>query len=125
MRHETFCIVEDEPAVRTAYARLIEAAGMQPRTFASVEDFMRSDFSAENACVLADIRLPGIGGLNLPGLLACAGYELPVIFVTGDLAPETRERAQRAGAAAYFCKPVDDQALLDTIIWVTSARGAK
>ena len=110
-------IVDDEPTVCAAYARLVRSARMQPRTFGSVEEFMRADFSDENACVISDMRMPGINGLELPRLLKCAGHHLPVIFITAHDTPETRELAQRAGAAAYFRKPVDDQALLDAIAW--------
>ena len=117
-------IVDDEPSVCTAYARLVRSAKMQPRTFASVEDFMRSDFTDENACVISDIQMPGTSGLDLPGLLARAGRQLPVIFVTAHDTRETRDRAQSAGAAGYFRKPVDDQALLDAIAWALSRRSA-
>jgi FixJ family two-component response regulator len=110
-------IVDDEPSVCTAYARLMRSARMRPRTFASVEDLMRSDFSDENACVVCDIQLPWKSGLDLPVLLGRAGHYLPVIFVTAHDSAETREQAQRFGAAAYFRKPVDDQALLDAITW--------
>jgi FixJ family two-component response regulator len=110
-------IVDDEPSICTAYARLMRAANMQPRTFASVEEFLRSDLSDENACVISDVRMPGTSGLDLPGLLARAGRHLPVIFTTAHDTRETRELAHRAGAAAYFRKPVDDQALLDAVAW--------
>lgn len=98
-------IVDDEPSVCVAYARLIRSAKMQPRIFASVKDFMCSEISDENACVISDVQMPGTSGLELPALLAQAGYDLPVIFVTADDSPETNERAQRAAAAAYFRKP--------------------
>ena len=115
-------IVDDEPSVCTAYARLVRSARMQPRTFASVEDFLRSDFTDENACVISDIQMPGTNGLDLPALLARAGHQVPVIFVTAHDTPETRCRAQSAGAAGYFRKPVDDQALLDAIAWAISGK---
>jgi FixJ family two-component response regulator len=95
---------------------------MQPRTFASVEDFLRSDFTDENACVISDIQMPGTNGLELPALLARAGHRVPVIFVTAHDTPETRCRAQSTGAAGYFRKPVDDQALLDAIAWAISGK---
>lgn len=113
-------IVDDEPSVCTAYARLARSARMEPRTFASVDEFIRSEFSDTNACVISDIQMPGTSGLDLPALLTRAGHHLPVIFVTAHDAPEMRDRAQRAGAAAYFCKPVDAQALLDAIAWALS-----
>src|SRR4051812_45247 len=110
-------IVDDEPSICTAYARLARSANMQPRTFASVEDLMRADLSQENACVICDVQMPGTSGLDLPMLLEHAGRNLPVIFVTAHDSPEGREKAQRGGVAAYFRKPVDDQALLDAISW--------
>jgi FixJ family two-component response regulator len=90
---------------------------MQPRTFASVEELMKADVSDKNACIVSDVRMPGTSGLELPALLARAGKYLPVIFATAHDTPETRTIAQRSGAAAYFRKPVDDQALLDAIAW--------
>ena len=115
-------ILDDEPSICTAYARLIRSARMQPRTFASVEDFIRAELSDENACVVCDVQFPGTSGLDLPGLLVRAGRDLPVIFVTAHDTAENRERAQRTGAAAYFRKPVDDQALLDAITWAVERR---
>lgn len=117
-------IVDDEPSVCTAYARLVRSARMQARTFASVEEFVCADCPDKNACVVSDIEMPGASGLDLPGLLARAGRHLPVIFVTGHDSPETRDRAQSAGAAAYFRKPVDDQALLDAIAWALSGQAS-
>jgi FixJ family two-component response regulator len=117
-------IVDDEPSICTAYARLVRSAKMQPRTFSSVEDFMRSDFSDENACVVSDVQFPGKSGLDLPVMLGRAGHHLPVIFVTAHDTPETRDLAQRFGASGYFRKPVDDQALLDAIVWAISGQRA-
>ena len=97
---------------------------MEPHTFASVEDFVRSNPSDVNACVVSDIQMPGLSGLDLPALLARAGHQLPVIFVTAHDTPETRARAQSMGAVGYFRKPVDDQALLDAIAWALSGQRA-
>ena len=115
-------IVDDEPSICTAYARLIRSAKMQSKTFASVEDFMSAEVADENACVVSDVQFPGKSGLELPVLLERAGHHLPVIFVTAHDTPETRDIAQRSGAAAYFNKPVDDQALLDAIRWALSGQ---
>jgi FixJ family two-component response regulator len=116
-------IVDGEPSICTALARLVLSTRMQPRTFASVDDFMCSEVSDENACVISDVQFPGASGLDLPVLLTRAGRQLPVIFVTAHVTPENRTRAQRNGAVAFFRKPVDDQALLDAIAWALS--GAK
>ena len=80
-------IVDDEPSVCTAYARLVRAARMQPRTFAAIEDFLGSDFTDENACVVCDVQMPKVSGLELPVLLDRAGHHLPVIFVTAQDMP--------------------------------------
>jgi len=117
-------IVDDEPSICTAYARLVRSAKMQPRTFASVEEFMRADFSDENACVVSDVQFPGKSGLELPVMLGRGGHHLPVIFVTAHDTPETRDLAHRFGAAGYFRKPVDDQALLDAIVWAIRGQHA-
>ncbi|MGV3532296.1 MAG: response regulator transcription factor [Chthoniobacteraceae bacterium] len=117
-------IVDDEPSITTAYARLMRSAKMNSRTFSSVEDLLRADFSDERACVICDLQMPGAGGIELPGLLAQAGHRVPVIFVTAHDTPETREMAQQAGASGYFRKPVDDQALLDAIEWALSTEPA-
>lgn len=117
-------IVDDEPSVCTAYARLLRSARMQSRTFASIEDLLRAELTDENACVVSDIRLSGTSGLDLPELLTRAGHHLPVIFVTAHDTAETRECAQEAGAAAYFRKPVDAQALLDAIAWALREKRA-
>lgn len=110
-------IVDDELSIRGAYARLARSAKMEARTFSSVEEFMNADVRDENACLICDVRIPGISGLELPELLEKAGRRLPIIFVTAHDSDETRAIAQRVGAAGYFSKPVDDQALLDAIAW--------
>src|SRR4051794_12485837 len=115
-------IVDDEPSICTAYARLVRSARMQPRTFTSVEDFMGAELPDANACVISDVQFPGKSGLEIPILLASAGRQLPVIYVTAHDTPETRELASRLGAHGYFRKPVDDQALLDAIAWSLGAR---
>jgi FixJ family two-component response regulator len=110
-------IVDDEPSICTALSRLVRSAGMQPRAFASVEDFLSSDFADDDACVVSDIQFPGKSGFDLLAILHEAGRRLPVIFVTVHDTPEARDLAQRYGAAGYFRKPADDQALLDAIAW--------
>ncbi len=110
-------IIDDEPSVCTAYARLLRSGKMHSQAFASIEDFLDSDIREANACVICDVQMPGASGLELPGLLAKGGRRLPVILVTAQDSAETRELAQRAGAAGYFRKPVDEQALLDAIAW--------
>jgi FixJ family two-component response regulator len=113
-------IVDDEQSIRTAYARLVRSAKMEPTTFTSVDEFMCAPLCDENACIISDVRMPGRSGLELPRLLTEARRQIPVIIITAHDTPEIREIAQQAGAAAYFRKPVDDQALLDAITWALS-----
>jgi FixJ family two-component response regulator len=75
------------------------------------------------ACVIADIRMPETSGLELPVLLAKQGTRIPVIFVTAYDTEENRLEARRVGAAGFFRKPVDGQALLDAIAWAVEANG--
>ena len=110
-------IVDDDASVRRAMKRLIRSAGMEVRTFASAQEFLDFEYTNQNACMIVDIKLQGMSGLELQKELRARGSDLPVVFITGFDSPETREQAKKAGAAGYFRKPLDDQALLDTIQW--------
>lgn len=113
-------IVDDDPSVRVAYARLVSSATMEPKMFSCVEEFLDAPLANENACVVSDVVMPGTSGLDLPDKLAQTGRRLPVIFITAHDTRETRDEAQRIGAVALFRKPVDGQALLDAITWAAA-----
>jgi FixJ family two-component response regulator len=113
-------LVDDDESVRRALRRLLHSAGLQAKTFASATEFLDSGSREENACLIADIRMPGLGGLDLQRELLAKGSTIPVIFITAFDTPETRERARALGATGYFRKPVDDQAILDAIRWALS-----
>ena len=110
-------IVDDDKSVRRAMKRLINSAGMDVRTFESAQKFLAFNCRNHNACMIVDIKLQGESGLELQEKLRSMGSDLPVIFITGFDSPETRQQAKKAGAAGYFRKPIDDQALLDSIQW--------
>ena len=110
-------IVDDDASVRRAMERLIRSAGMEVQAFASAQEFLDFEYSNQNACMIVDIKLQGMNGLELQNELSARGSDLPIIFITGFDSPEIREQAKKAGAAGYFRKPLDDQALLDTIQW--------
>ena len=114
----TICILENDESVRKALLRLMRSAGVVATSYASVDELLGVPTLPEYACIIADIRMQGTSGLALPGLLAKRGLRTPVIFVSAQDTEETRAEAKRAGAAAFFRKPVDDQALLDTLAWV-------
>ena len=110
-------IVDDDDSVRRAMKRLFRSAGMEVRTFASAQEFLDFEYIDQNACMVIDIKLQGMSGLELYDELQARGSDSPVIFITGFDSPETRDQAKKAGAAGYFRKPIDDQALLDSIQW--------
>lgn len=119
-KQATVYVIDDDQAVRHALERLLRSAGLEARTFASADAFLKAGCPAENACVVADVRMQGMSGLALQRELRKAGSPLHIIFVTAQDTEETRAEAARAGAVALFVKPVDDQALLDAIHWALS-----
>ena len=113
-------IIDDDESVRRALGRLLRSADMEPMASASVDEFLALDLRAERSCVVADVRMPGTASLCLPTVLAARGRRMPVIFLTAQDTPQTRADAKVHGGAAFFRKPVDDQALLDTIAWLVA-----
>jgi FixJ family two-component response regulator len=116
-------IVDDDPAIQQALERLMRSAGLRAETFASVLDLLDKGSFDERVCIVADIRLPDISGLDLPEFLAQQGRSRPVIFITAYDTKTNRQAAHRAGAAAFFRKPVDGEALLDAIVWAVEKNG--
>ena len=113
-------IVDDDAMVRKAIQRLINSTGLDTLTFATTEEFLNSEIREEAACLVTDVKMPRLTGLELQQRLISAGYNLPVIFITGFDNEEIREKVKRAGAVGYFSKPIDDGALLDSIKWALS-----
>ena len=113
-------VIDDEPSVRRAMLRLMRSAGLNASAFSSVDEFLAVDINANDACVIADVHMAGTDPLDLPSLLETKGISPPVIFITANDTPETRRRVRKAGAAGYFRKPVDGQALIDLIHWALS-----
>jgi len=112
-------IVDDDESVRTNLARLMRSAGFSARTFASAEEFLASANIFEPGCLLLDVTLPGLSGLQLQAELKQRGINLPVIAVSARDDSETSGMARQLGARCFFRKPVDDQALIDAIQWAT------
>ena len=113
----TIYILDDDASVRKALVRLFRSAGMAAISFASVDELLSAPMLPQCVCIVADIRMQGTSGLAMPGLLAERDLHTPVIFVSAQDTEETRAAAKRAGAAGFFRKPVDDQALLDALAW--------
>lgn len=113
-------IVDDDDAVRDGLARLIRSAGLDPRPFGSASAFLAATLDTDRACILLDITMPGITGPQVQACLNERGISLPVISVSARDDPDTRNLARALGARMFLRKPVDDQALLDAIHWVTN-----
>lgn len=111
----TVFLVDDDDSVRKALRRLLKANGYQVVTFESAEDFLFSHRTRTAGCLVLDIRLSGMSGLDLHERLASSEESLPVIFITAHDNPQWRERAARIGAVAYLRKPFDQQSLLDAL----------
>ena len=112
-------VIDDDESVRRALQRLLRAAGFEVKAFSSAEAFLQSGNLDERACIVLDIHMPGLTGFDLQEKLASMGIRIPVINVSAFDDAETRERARKLGAVAFFRKPVDGQALIDAIHWAT------
>jgi FixJ family two-component response regulator len=108
-------VVDDDAAIRKSLARLIKSVGLQVVTFSSAAEFLQSDPYDGPSCLLLDVRMPGVSGLDLQKQLATMGINLPIIFLTGHGNVPMSVKAMKTGALDFLEKPVDDQTLLDVI----------
>jgi FixJ family two-component response regulator len=108
-------IVDDDEPLREALGSVMKAAGFSPRTFASAEEFLACDDCDETACLILDVRLPGMSGIELQKHLSKTNRRLPIIFVTGHGDESLRDALLQAGAASFLSKPVRSDALLKEI----------
>jgi FixJ family two-component response regulator len=108
-------VVDDDASVREALSSLVRSVGLRVETFASAQDFLRHPRPEGPGCLVADVRLPGLSGLDLQRELADAGQNIPIIFITGHGDIPMTVRAMKAGAAEFLPKPFRDQDLLDAI----------
>lgn len=108
-------VVDDDPSIRRAIKRLIGSVGLQVETFGSAPEFLSRKRSEGPSCLVLDIRLPGVSGLDFQRQLAQANVHIPIIFITahGDVAMTVR--AMKAGAVEFLTKPFRDQDLLDAV----------
>jgi FixJ family two-component response regulator len=108
-------IVDDDDLMRTALQGLLKSAGLLSQSFASAEEFLGSGFQHETACLITDIRMPGMSGLELQAQLNADHCRIPTIFITAHGDAKMRLQAMRAGAVEFLAKPFDDEALLETV----------
>ena len=108
-------IVDDDVSVREALESLVRSAGYKVETFASAQDFLASNRPDAPSCLVLDVRLPGLSGLDLQNRMAGANREIPIVFITGHGDVPTSVRAMKAGAIEFLTKPFPDRDLLDAI----------
>jgi FixJ family two-component response regulator len=108
-------IVDDDTSLRFSLASLIRSAGFQALSFASAEAFLSSTEARDSRCLLADVRMPGMNGLELQRHIVAANWRLPIIFITSYVDDDARAAALEAGAAGFLYKPFRDVELLKTI----------
>jgi RNA polymerase sigma factor (sigma-70 family) len=108
-------IVDDDHSVRNALARIIESAGYPVETFSSASTFLQSDAPQRRGCLVLDVRMPEVDGLELQQRLRTAGTAMPVVFMTGFTDVSTTVKAMKAGAIDFLPKPVSDQDLLTAV----------
>jgi FixJ family two-component response regulator len=108
-------IVDDEVSMLRALRRLLRSEGFAAMTYASAEEFLRSGLQQCVGCLVLDVQMPGMTGLDLLAHLAASDMTLPVIIITGLGDEETRLRAEQAGVVAYLRKPFEEKVLLEAI----------
>jgi FixJ family two-component response regulator len=112
---ELVAIVDDDDSVRSALHGMLKAVGLPALAFGSAEEFLKSGRQHQTACLIADIRMPGISGLELQAKLNAEHCRIPTIFITAHGDAAMRMQALRAGAVEFLAKPFDDEALLQTV----------
>ena len=108
-------VVDDDPAVRKSLARLMASAGYAVETFASAREFLARELHAGPCCLVLDVRMPGLTGLDLQQALAAAGRRMSIVFLTGHVDVPMSVKAMKGGAVDLLTKPVDDKDLLGAI----------
>src|ERR1700723_1282302 len=113
--NKVVAIVDDDGSMRSALQGLLKAVGLPSRAFESAEDFLLSGHMRETACLIADIRMPGMSGLELQARLNAEQCRIPTIFITAHGDEEMRLQALRAGAVEFLPKPFDDEVLIESV----------
>jgi FixJ family two-component response regulator len=108
-------VLDDDARVRLALGRLLRAAGHRVQLFASAHEFLRCEVGDGPGCLVSDLRLPGLNGLDLLEALRRSGRRIPVVFITGHGDVPTSVRAMKAGAVDFLTKPVDDEVLCGAV----------
>ena len=108
-------IVDDDPLARDGIRELVESLGYKANTFQSAEHFLRSDLIGETTCLITDMQMPGLNGLELQEALKSRGHQTPVIVITGYPNEKHRSLALANGAVGFLSKPFDEQTLIECL----------
>jgi FixJ family two-component response regulator len=108
-------IVDDDESMRSALQGMLKSVGLASEAFASAEEFLKSGQQKKTACLITDIRMPGMSGLELQARLNAERCKIPTIFITAHGDTKMRMQALRAGAVEFLAKPFDDEVLLESV----------
>jgi len=108
----TISIIDDDVAVCKATQSLLRSAGYRVATFSSAEEFLKSERLHDTACLITDLHMPGVSGLELQQQLIARGFRMPIIVITAHPTEDARERAITAGAIGFISKPYSDDRLI-------------
>jgi FixJ family two-component response regulator len=108
-------VIDDDESCRTALKEMLRSAGLSALVFASAEDFLKSGQQRQTGCLITDIRMPGMSGLELQAKLNADRCRIPTIFITAHGDEKMRMQALRAGAVEFLAKPFDDETLLERV----------
>jgi len=114
-KEKMVAIIEDDESYRLAVRRLLKSAGFSVQSFASAEDFLDSGEQRETGCLIADIRMPGMSGLDLQSKLNSDQCPIPTIFITAHGDEKMRLQAMRGGAVKFLAKPFDGEVLIEAV----------
>ena len=115
-------VIDDDESIRKALEMLLQSANMNVQAFESGEDFLQFIPQNEKSCIITDLKMKDLDGFDLCKKLHETGITIPVVFLTAFDSQKHRKYARQIGAAGYLSKPVDDQALIDTIQWAMSKK---
>jgi FixJ family two-component response regulator len=111
----TISVVDDDASVRTATARLLRSLGFSAHAFASAQEFLLSPRLRETSCLIADVEMPGMSGIELQEYLIAHGHRTPMVFITAFPEDRLRERVMKAGAVDFLSKPFGEPRLLECV----------
>src|SRR5580692_11676798 len=114
-KEKMVAIVDDDELMRSALQGMLKSVGFPSQAFASAEEFLKSGQHQQTACLIADIRMPGMSGLELQAKLNSEHCRIPTIFITAHGDTKMRMQALRAGAVEFLTKPFDNKALIDSV----------